>query len=182
MLIWLVLFFHLMSTLQPYQVTKYEGLIAQSTPWDCGSAAAATLFTLAGQPIDPRFEDIVENEGASLLGLNLYFQSRGWEVVGYNLTWEQIRYFFEHSPNCPLLAHRNLEGGHYVVLLGLVQNLLVVADPSSGTRAVEPEDFLTDFSGFTLYFPRLRALSTIETILDSVNQRLNLLKLSIEGF
>lgn len=176
---WLVLFFHLISTLQPYQVTKYEGLVAQSTPWDCGSAAAATLFTLAGQPVDPKFEDEVEDSGASLLNLSLYFQARGWEAVGYNLTWDQIRYFFEHSPNRPLLAHRNLEVGHYVVLLGLVQNLLVVADPASGVRAVEPSIFLEDFSGFVLYFPDLPALSTIEKILDSANQRLRLLKLSV---
>lgn len=179
---WLAIFFHLISALQPYEVTKYQGLVAQSTPWDCGSAVAATLFTLAGQPVEPMFEDVVENEGASLLDLNLYFKTRGWEVIGYNLTWEQILYFFEHFPNRPLLAHRDLEQGHYVILLGFVQNRLVVADPSSGVRAVRPKDFLADFSGFTLYFPKLPALSTVEKILDSADQRLRLLELSVAEF
>ena len=53
MRIWLVLFFHLMTGLQPYETTKYHGLISQRTPWDCG-AAAATLLTLAGQEVEPR--------------------------------------------------------------------------------------------------------------------------------
>jgi ABC-type bacteriocin/lantibiotic exporter with double-glycine peptidase domain len=177
-MIWLALFFSLMSSLQPYEVTKYEGLVAQSTPWDCASAAAASLFTLAGQSEQPRFEAEAEEAGASLLSLSRYFEARGWETLAYSLTWQQLQHFFEHSPNQPLLAHRDLDQGHYVVLLGLVQELLVVANPSCGVQAVPPKDFLEDFSGFTLYFPTLPALSTVEKILASVDQRLNLLRQS----
>ena len=176
MIIWLVLFFNLMSSLQPYETTRYEGLTAQSTPWDCASAAAASIFTLAGQSDQPRFEAEEEEMGASLLSLSLYFEARGWDTIAYKLTWQQILHFFEHTPHRPLLAHRHLEDGHYVVLLGVVQGLLVVANPSSGVQAVPPSDFLNDFSGFTLYFTTLPALSTVEKILDSVDQRLKLLK------
>lgn len=177
--IWLILFFHMLGSMQPYHSTKYEGLVGQSTPWDCGSAAAATVFTLAGQSAEPRLEIETDKAGTSLLGLSAYFESRGWEGIGYNLTWEQILHFFTYFPNRPLIAHRNLEQGHYVVLLGMAQDLLVVADPSSGVRAVPPEDFLKDFSGFTLFFPELPALSTVEKILDSAEQRLRLLRQSV---
>ncbi len=177
MTIWLALFFSLISSLEPYETTRYEGLIAQSTPWDCASAAAASLFVLANESAEPRFE--VENQGASLLSLSQYFEARGWENVAYKLTWPQILYFFEQTPNRPLLAHCHMEEGHYVVLLGIVQELLVVANPSSGVQAVSPADFLQDFSGFTLYFPTLPPLSTVERILDSVEQRLRLLNYSV---
>ena len=182
MLIWLVLFFHLVSALQPYQTTKYHGLIGQSTPWDCGSAAVATLLALAGQPIEPRLEIAQGDNGASLASLTRYLEERGWAVTGYDLTWEQILYFFTHFPNRPILAHRDLESGHYVILLGLVQDLLVVADPSSGVRAVPPGGFLEDFSGYVLYFPELSALTTVEKILRSVGQRLGLLRQSVAEF
>ncbi len=156
--------------------------MSQTTPWDCGSAAVATLLTLAGQPTEPRFEAEDAESGASLLSLTHYLEKRGWEVLAYRLTWDQILHFFEHFPNRPILAHRNLEQGHYVVLLGLVQNLLVVADPSSGVRAVPPKDFLQDFSGYILYFPTLTSLSPIEKILNSVEQRLMLLRQSVAEY
>ena len=85
-------------------------------------------------------------------------------------------------PNRPILAHRNLEQGHYVVLLGLIEELLVVADPASGVRAVPPDTFLEDFSGYILYFPELNALSTVEKILASVANRLRLLRQSVAEF
>ncbi|NLL47383.1 MAG: hypothetical protein GX249_02245 [Firmicutes bacterium] len=176
--IWLALFFSLMSSIQPYETTRYEGLIAQSTPWDCASAAAASLFVLASESDQPRLP-VEEMKGASLSALSKYFTDRGWETIAYKLTWPQILYFFEHWPHRPLLAHRHLEEGHYVVLLGLVDELLVVANPSSGVQAVDPQDFLADFSGFTLYFPNLPALSTVEKILTSAEQRLKLLKYSV---
>lgn len=155
--------------------------MSQETPWDCGSAAVATLLTLVGESVEPRLPDQKGSKGTSLASLTHYLEERGWEVVGYHLTLEQIKHFFEHSPGRPLLAHRNLEQGHYVVLLGLVQDLLVVADSASGVRAVPPGDFLQDFSGYTLYFPQLPALSTVEKILFSTERRLNLLKNSSNG-
>ncbi|HHT68755.1 MAG TPA: hypothetical protein GXZ85_05775 [Firmicutes bacterium] len=182
MLIWLVLFFHLMGSPQPYETVKYGGLVAQSTPWDCGAAAAASLFTLAGQHTEPRFDAYEEGSGASLSSLCLYFEARGWNTAAYNLTWDHILHFFEHFPNRPLLAHRSFEQGHYVVLLGMVQDFLVVADPASGVRAVSPQTFLEDFSGVTLHFPDLPPLSTIGKILHSVDQRLRLLRQSVAEF
>ncbi|HHT91197.1 MAG: cysteine peptidase family C39 domain-containing protein [Bacillota bacterium] len=182
MRIWLVLFFHLMTGLQPYETTKYHGLISQRTPWDCGAAAAATLLTLAGQEVEPRLTAPEGDGSISLAGLGRYLEGRGWSVVGYNLDWEQLLHFFTYFPNRPILAHRNLEQGHYVVLLGLIEELLVVADPASGVRAVPPDTFLEDFSGYILYFPELNALSTVEKILASVANRLRLLRQSVAEF
>lgn len=181
MAIWLVLFFHLVSALQPYQTTKYQGLVGQDTPWDCGPTACAILFLLAGESTEPRLE-AVEGRGVSLAEMARYFQDRGWAVEGYKLTWEQLLYFFQHSPHRPLLAHRELELGHYVVLLGLVRDLLVVADPASGVRALPPEVFLEDFSGLVLHFPDLPPLASVERILISVERRLRLLNQAVDEF
>lgn len=181
--IWIILVFHLLSTLQPYQNTKFHGLVAQETPWDCGPAAAATLLTLVGEEIQPwPLPDPPEEMGVSLLDLSVYLQGHGWDVEGYFLEWEQLDHFFRHFPNRPLLAHSQKERGHYVVLLGLVQDLLVLVDPSSGVRVLKPKAFLQEFSGHILYFPRLDSLSTVEKILKSVEQRLNLLSSSVVYF
>lgn len=179
--IWLVLFFHLVSSLQPYQETKYHGLLGQSTPWDCGPTACAILFLLAGESTEPQLE-AVEGRGVSLADLARYFHSRGWTVEGYKLTWDELHYFFTNSPNRPLLAHRDLELGHYVVLLGLVEGFLVVADPASGVRALPPRVFLEDFSGFILHFPELPPLSSVEKLLTSVERRLRLLNQAVAEF
>lgn len=183
MSIWLILVFHLLSSLQPYQETKFQGLVCQETPWDCGPAAAATLLTLAGEEIQPWSTTCLPtDEGASLLDLHNYLQAHNWEVEGYQLNWEQLVHFFEHFPHRPLLAHRQQEQGHYVVLLGLVKGWLIVADPSSGVRALTSEIFLQDFSGHVLYFPNLPALSTVEKILGAVEQRLSLLTRAVDYY
>lgn len=181
MAIWLVLFFHLVSSLQPYQTTRYHGLVGQDTPWECGPTACAILFMLAGENVEPRLE-AVEGRGVSLADMARYFQNRGWAVEGYKLTWEQLLHFLQHYPNRPLLAHRNLELGHYVVLLGMVRGFLVVADPANGVRALTPETFLADFSGYVLYFPDLPPLASVGKILDSVERRLRLLNQAVAEF
>lgn len=176
--IWLVLFFQLISAIQPYQTTKYQGLIRQETSWDCGSATVAALMVLAGEAVEPRLEAAPER-GTPLSSLVHYLRGRGLEVEAYELTWGQLLYFFENFPNRPLIAHKNLAEGHYILLLGMVQDLLVVADPAAGIQAVEPCDFLADFSGYTLYFPSLPPLSAVEKILESTNNRLRLLKQAV---
>lgn len=176
--IWLVLFSHLFSSLQPCGETIFQGLIAQDTPWDCGPAAAATLLSLNGQKSKQWSRDH-GTTGTSLACLKQYLEEHNWDVERYCLGWEQIENFLLNYPNRPLLAHRHLENGHYVILLGLIKNWLVIADPSIGVRALPPESFLQDFSGYVLHFPHLSPLFTVEKVLNSAKKRLNLLKRSV---
>ncbi|HAN95688.1 MAG TPA: hypothetical protein DCQ17_08935 [Firmicutes bacterium] len=111
-----------------------------------------------------------------------YFHNRGWIVKGHNLTWDDRPYFVTSYPTRPRLAHRDLELGQYVVLLGLVEGFLVVADPASGVRALPPRVFLEDFSGYILHFPELPPLSSVEKLLTSVERRLRLLNQAVAEF
>lgn len=171
MLIYLGLFLRLVSSLKLGENTEYHGLISDQVPWGCGSGACAILFLLAGESVEPRLKT-AHGCGIFLKDVADYLQDRGWEVEGCKVTWEQLRSFFELSPNRPLLAHCARGFGHYVLLLGLVHDFLVVGDPVSGVCIVPPPKFLEHFSGYVYHFPELSPLSTIERILAALNERL----------
>ncbi len=180
--IWLVLFSRMISSLQPERNTTYQCLPGHEVPWDSGPLAAAIVLSLAGQPVEPRLEISTAAGGASLANMRLYFEGRGLQAVGFNLTWEQTLLFLSRFANRPLLAHRYLEQGYYAVLLGFVEGFLLVADPSRGVQAVPPRAFLEHFSGFVLHFPKLEALSTVAKILAAAKQRLTLYGQSVAEF
>ena len=173
--IWLLIFLHLFSSLVPYENTKFQGTQAQAHPWDCGPAAAATILKLAQKPAAPWPQEL-QGESISLAWLAAYLEQHSLETVGYKLNWEELAYFFSHFPNRPLLAHRRTKEGHFLVLVGLVENLLVSADPKQGVLLLPPTVFLEDFSGYILYFPQIPELPLVQEILKHCAQRLNLLR------
>lgn len=171
--IWVFLALFLVGLVQPYQVVSFQGLARQETAWDCGPAAAASLLHLAGQEPLPWSEK--GKEGTSLQELSNYLQLHGWEVEGYKVDWDQLIYFLSHSPYRPLLAHSHKEQGHYIILLGLIDEWLVVHDPNIGVKALTFAEFRQDFSGAILHFPNLPPLKGVKTRLAFVSKRLNLL-------
>lgn len=173
--IWLILFLHLFSSLEPYQATKFQGLAPQEASWDCGPAAAAAVLSLAGESVQPWPGDS-SRQNASLVELSHYLQSHSWEVEAYFLCWDDLQYFLRNSPGRPLITHSNRNGGHYLVLLGLTDGWLVVTDPAEGVRAVAPRLFLQEFSGYVLYFPGLPALPAVDELVQRTKQRLDLLR------
>ncbi len=176
--IWLILFLHLFSSLQPYQVTKFHGLPAQQGKWDCGPAAAATVLFLSGKNIQPWPQEL-NNRRATLVELTHYLQSHGLDVEAYLLGWDDLKYFLENSPGRPLITHSKREQGHYLVLLGLIDGWLAVADPGRGVQTVDPRQFQQQFSGYVLHFPTLPALPAVDRLIHRTKERLALLQHSI---
>jgi len=176
--IWLILFLHLFGSLQPYQATKFQGLPAQKTDWDCGPAAAATVLLLAGRDVLPWPQNRADH-GAALIELSRYLQDHGLAVNAYGLDWDDVQYFLEHSPGRPLIAHSGRAEGHYLVLLGLTEGWLVVADPGWGVQAIDPRQFRREFSGYVLHFPSLPALPAVDELVRRTAGRLDLLQQSV---
>ncbi|HHY10422.1 MAG TPA: hypothetical protein GX528_07635 [Firmicutes bacterium] len=164
------------NRLVPYTTTRYEGTTGQTAEWDCGPAAAATILHLAGFSSRPWPE---EKKDVSLGQLARYLEAHGLLTEGYQLNWQQLLHFFTHFPNRPLIAHLRGETGHFVVLLGLVQENLLIADPALGVAAVSKKDFLQNFSGYTLYFPQLAELPGVKKLLAGADRRLKLLRLGV---
>lgn len=174
--IWLAVFLHLFTCLTPYQATKFQGLAAQTEKWDCGPAAALSILSLAGQAGRPW----AAHQGASLVELYRYLQSHQLKVEAYELSWQEIEHFLHHFPFRPLLAHCNSDGGHYLLLLGLIGDRLVVADPSEGVRAICSQEFTGAFSGRILHFPDLPALPGVKILLRKAERRLALLEQAVK--
>jgi len=143
--------------------------------WDCGTAVCAFLFLLAGESWQPWLEACPER-GISPADLVRYFDHRGWPARAYDLPWDQLEQFFKESPNQPLLAHADLGLGRYLLVLGLVQDYLVVADANCDLQVVRPSVFLTDFSGLILHFPRLAPLPWVGDVLVAIDHRLRRLR------
>jgi hypothetical protein len=178
MTFWLALFSHLIRSLQSEQNGKHQGLVAEPTPWSCGSLAAAVVLALAGFETEPRFAAASESDAAALQDLALYFQTRGIKAVVCSLNREQVLLFFRRFANRPLLAQGIPGQGGFAALLGFVEGFLIAADPATGVRAVPPQDLFAGFSGFAVYFPQLEALSTVAKILACTERRLALLRQS----
>ena len=125
MTFWLALFSHLIRSLQSEQNGKYQGLVAEPTPWSCGSLAAAVVLALAGFETEPRFAAASESDAAALQDLAFYFQTRGIKAVVCSLNREQVLLFFRRFANRPLLAQGIPGQGGFAALLGFVEGFLM---------------------------------------------------------
>jgi predicted double-glycine peptidase len=135
---------------------KYVGVIAQTTEYSCGAAAIATLLsTFFGAPTAEM--QVVELVEASLrtrgaepsfeTGLTAYdltqaSASLGLRLKGYRLDSRQLQDYFKQG-GFPVIAHVTQPRLHYLVVVGLVDENLLLCDPGWG-RYVAPMSELTD--------------------------------------
>lgn len=144
----------------PYRDLRYEGVIAQTDWYTCGPAAAATLLRYYfGLDVDE--SDVLEasaaaggldpSAGVSALALVRSLGAFGVPAQGYRLTPEALADYFRRG-GLPVIAHATRPRQHYVVVVGLVGDYALVADPSWGRRVERWVDFAADkgFSGVVL--------------------------------
>jgi len=151
------------AAVTPYRDLRYEGVIAQTDWYTCGPAAAATLLRYYfGLDVDE--SDVLEaaaaaaaaggldaSAGVSALALVRSLGAFGVPAQGYRLTPEALADYFRRG-GLPVIAHATRPRQHYVVVVGLVGDYALVADPSWGRRVERWVDFAADkgFSGVVL--------------------------------
>ena len=130
---------------------RYEGMVRQTHDLSCGAAALATLLTyFFGEDLDERDvilgiresvsdEDWakVERQGFSMLELKRYGVARGYVSEGYELkpgALEKIAH-----PFIALTAVRGYK--HFVVVRGVRDGIVYIADPAYGNRKLRVEAF-----------------------------------------
>ena len=127
---------------------RFRATVRQQYDFSCGSAAVATLLTYQyGIPVDEAevFEHMyatgdqarIRAEGFSLLDMRRYLASRGLSADGFQVPLDRLL-----EQGLPAIVLINDHGyRHFVVVRGLRQGRVLVADPARGTRAIPRRDF-----------------------------------------
>jgi predicted double-glycine peptidase len=127
---------------------RFRTTVPQQYDFSCGSAAVATLLTYQyGTPVDEAevFAHMyatgdqarIRAEGFSLLDMRRYLASRGFEADGFLVPLDRLPE--QGLPAIVLLNDRGYR--HFVVVRGLRNGRVLVADPARGARAIPRRDF-----------------------------------------
>lgn len=139
------------------QELRFRTVIRQKYDFSCGSAALASLLTYHyGIPTKETavFSSMwehgdrpkIEKEGFSMLDMQQYLVRRGLKANGFRSTLDRLA-----KADVPGIVLLNLNGYlHFVVVEGLKDGRVLIADPASGTRAMSDADFQKAWNG--IYF------------------------------
>lgn len=133
----------------PFREMRYEGVIGQTNPSTCGAAAVATLLThfygttaseqeilcLAEGSMRSREEHPQPEGGLTAYDLRIALEKKGIEVVGFLVTAEDLQDYF-HRGGLPLIAHVTEPHKHFLVVIGMSGEQVLLADPSWGRCVV----------------------------------------------
>ncbi len=139
---------------ESFQEQKYRNTIAQEHDFSCGSAALATLLSYNyNKPVSETavFNDMIVNgdkkviseSGFSLLDIKRYLQRHGLDSNGFRAPLSKLE-----TVRLPAIVLLNVRGyRHFVVLEGIVNNRVLLADPANGMRSEPIGVFESQWSG-----------------------------------
>ncbi len=139
---------------------RYKRVVRQQFDLSCGAAALATLFkyyygddTGEQQIIDGILEfgdkEKIEKDGFSMLELKHFGEREGYVVKGYKIQSAQSLTRIQ----IPLLTLTNTRGyNHFVVIKGVRDGEVFIADPAFGNRSVPLENFDDEWNNVVLLF------------------------------
>jgi predicted double-glycine peptidase len=128
---------------------RHEGVVIQTWDASCGAAALSTVLTYTlGNPVSER--EVAQGMlrrtdplrvkvrgGFSLLDMKRFAESRGFRAEGFRgLSLEEL--LEQKSPIVPIDAHGD---PHFVVVRGLRDGRVELADPAFGNRSMPVERF-----------------------------------------
>ncbi|WP_421868461.1 C39 family peptidase [Motiliproteus sp.] len=139
------------------QEMRWDRVIKQKYDFSCGSAAVATLLTYHyNLPTDEEtvFQAMIkvgdrakiQQHGFSMLDMKRYLDSRGFHSDGFKMSLDKLIRI--GMPGITLL---NTQGyRHFVVVKGLDENHVLIADPAVGSVVVPRSHFETIWNGAIL--------------------------------
>ncbi len=145
--------------MEPFSELKYHHIVRQAYDYSCGSAALVTILnfhlglkvteqqSMEGMMAKGEKDKIIERRGFSLLDMKRYLASIGVDSAGFRagiddlLTLEQ-----------PAIVPIDYGGfKHFVVLRGVRDGLVFLADPSAGNISFPVREFATLWDRNTLF-------------------------------
>ncbi|AXA92054.1 C39 family peptidase [Massilia sp. YMA4] len=146
-------------SIEPFSELKYRHIVRQAYDYSCGSAALVTILTYhLGLPVTEQQamegmlekgekEKIIERRGFSLLDMKRYVASLGVTGAGYRAEVKDLLSLTE-----PAIVPIDYAGAkHFVVLRGIRDGVVFIADPSAGNIAFSVEEFATLWDQNTLF-------------------------------
>ena len=152
------------QNITPYRSLRYQQTIGQADIYTCGAAAIATLFThFYKQPVDELevleiAEEVMvangrrsEEAGLNALSLKQALTRKGIDADVKEVTLEQLKRYFERG-GLPIVIHVTIPQPHYILAIGILEDWLIVADPTLGRGMFPLENLNTQkgFSGFVI--------------------------------
>jgi len=139
---------------ESFQEQKYRNTIAQEHDFSCGSAALATLLSYNyNMPVSETavFNDMILNgnkkviseSGFSLLDIKNFLARNGLDSGGYRAPLTKLA-----EVRLPAIVLLNVRGyRHFVVLEGIENGRVLLADPANGMRSEPIGVFESEWSG-----------------------------------
>lgn len=135
---------------------RYKRVEAQKLDFSCGAASLATILKYQyGKEISEEEivlemltggnRDVIKEKGFSLLDIKKYAEKIEYQADGYRIEPEYLR---DLPPSIMLIT----TGGysHFVVFKGVVKDEVYLADPASGNRIMELDNFLNVWNNIVL--------------------------------
>ena len=143
---------------------RYQGAIPQTSDYSCGAAATACLLEvyygiptteaeileMAERQMLARGEEPGFAHGLTAYDLKTASKALGLDMAGYELTHAQLEDYFERG-GLPLIAHVTKPQSHYLVVVGMTAQHVLLSDPAWG-RYVAPARELADARGMSGVF------------------------------
>ena len=146
-------------SLEPFSELKYKHIVRQAYGYSCGSAALVTILNfhlglnvteqqaMEGMLDKGEKEKIIERRGFSLLDMKRYVASLGVSGAGYRAEVKDLLALTE-----PAIVPIDYAGAkHFVVLRGIRDGVVFIADPSAGNIAFSVEEFARLWDKNTLF-------------------------------
>jgi predicted double-glycine peptidase len=145
--------------IEPYSELKYRHIVRQAFDYSCGSAALVTILNyhlgvkvseqqaMEGMLERGEQDKIIARRGFSLLDMKRYAASLGIDSAGFHAELKDLL-TLEHPAIVPI----DYAGAkHFVVLRGVRDGLVYVADPSAGNIVFALQEFGTLWDRNTLF-------------------------------
>lgn len=130
------------------RIIRRFGLVQQAEEMDCGAACLAMICKHYGIPMTlGKLRELanVTTQGATLESLARVGESLGFNTRGVQCTYQALLGF-----ELPFIAH--WEGYHYIIVYGISEHNVWVADPGPGFRKMTVEEFERGWTGTCLLF------------------------------
>ncbi|MFP2770254.1 C39 family peptidase [Oceanisphaera sp. KMM 10153] len=149
---------HLRVPVKSFGEIKFGEVVKQQYDFSCGSAALASLLTHHyGMPFTEAtiFEEMfkfgdkkkIEEKGFSMLDMKNFLARRGLKADGYQLTRDDVT-----KLGIPSIALVNYNGyNHFVVVKGVMDDTVLIGDPSIGLHIMDGDEFDKSSNGIFLF-------------------------------
>ena len=134
-----------------FEAISFESASRQIFDTSCGFSSVTALMSLYEDDIDELsliFEVYGGNErsnfNVSLMDLFHLLNNHGYYSAGFKMTYEELAQAVEKY--YPLVIHLEEGNGHFLLVLGILDDVVVIMDPAEGVRTIHRNELEATWS------------------------------------